>query len=113
MNDLSLLAKEAKQSKENNRHVVRLTTSYFTTNRGVSFRRDLNTLKRKSYGYLILEEEASMIDAQEAIEKIINLHSCEDGLYTVVMINPSYDVESGIIDDYDIMLIPYEEKNEN
>ncbi len=89
------------------RSVVRLKTSYWTTPRGLHMRQDLIRLKRLSWDYQILEEDAASIGAEDVWTKIVNLAECEDGLYTVETCNPSHDWESGYLDDYDYRLVPF------
>lgn len=73
--------------------VVRLSTSAYETKTGVHLRKSLLWQKRKSSGFQILKEDASMIGQLE--------------LYQVVTCNESKDWESGMLDDYDYKLIPF------
>lgn len=90
--------------------VVRLKTTAFRTSRGFRFCTDLILLKRKCQGFDFLTEECLMIGADEAIRKITNLGECEDGIYRVVLTNIQHDWESGHVDDYDFMLVPWKEE---
>lgn len=89
------------------REVVRLTTNCWRDKRGLHIRRSLTTLKRQSSGYQILEEDCSMIGADEVVRQIVNLDECEDGVYLVVTCNESKDWETGFIDSYDYKLLPF------
>lgn len=91
------------------RQVVRLSTSYYKTKRGYAVRRDLITLKRKSSGHQILDEEVYNIGPEEALCNIINLDSCKDGVYEITVCNVTKDWESGYADDWDLKLVPYAE----
>jgi hypothetical protein len=92
------------------RCVVRLTTSTWSDERGVYKKQSITYLKRLCFEYNILDEDSKNIGANEVIEKIVNLHECEDGIYKVITCNPSYDWESGYLDDYDYQLIPFKEE---
>lgn len=85
--------------------VVRLTTTAWRDSRGVHLKKSLNFLKRKCKGFNILDEDCSMVGAEEVIPRITNMDSVEDGIYEVVTCNESRDWESGQIDDYDYMLV--------
>lgn len=93
------------------RCVVRLTTSYWGDDRGVHLKKSLITLKRKSSNLDTLNEESTMIGADEAIAKITNLDSCPDGVYSLVLCNIQRDWEYGHVDDYDFKLVPYTEES--
>lgn len=89
--------------------VVRLKTSVWSDKRGLNVKRSLQYLRKKSYGYNILEEDVGMMGAEDAHRSIENIDSCEDGIYEVIACNLSHDWESGHVDDYDLRLIPYRE----
>ncbi len=89
------------------RSVVRLKTSYWTSDRGLHMRRDLVRMKRLSWDYQILEEDAANFGADHVWERITNLDECKDGLYTIDLCNQSHDWESGYLDDYDYHLVPF------
>lgn len=57
-------------------------------------------LKRKSNGVLtdLIIDDVYDIPA-------LDLHNCEDGVYMLSTANHSYDIESGTLDDYDLILI--------
>jgi hypothetical protein len=57
-------------------------------------------LKRKSNGSLM-----DLITDDVYDIPTLNLHSYEDGVYMLSTTNHSYDIESGIIDDFDLILI--------
>ncbi len=62
-------------------------------------RRDLIRMKRLSWDYQILEEDARQMDPEHVWTRITNLDECKDGLYTVGLCNQSRDWESGYLDD--------------
>lgn len=92
--------------------VVRITTSYWYDGNGLYSKKTIRFQRRKcSGGFNLLHEDCQMIGADEVIPRITNLNECEDGLYIVKTCNESSDWETPhIIDDYDYILIPYEEK---
>jgi hypothetical protein len=85
--------------------VVRLTTSMWHDKNGLHMRRDVRFLKRKSFGYNILYEDATWVGADEVINRIVNLYEADDGVYEVITVNESEDWETGCIEDYDYKLI--------
>lgn len=89
-----------------NRLVVRLTTSSYHDERGITQKRTLRFLRRKSTGHNFLEEDADILGADEVLSRVVNLPSCKDGVYIVEYCNVSYDFESGDVADYDYELIP-------
>jgi len=89
--------------------IVRLVTSAWKDNRGLHFKRDILSVKRKSKGHQILDHDSDMIGADEVIRHIVNLHECRDGIYEVVTCNERKDWESGYIEEYDYKLIPAKE----
>lgn len=86
--------------------IVKLSTGTWSDKRGLYQRKTLSFMKRLSSGYQVLREDAGMIGAEEVIGRIINLDSCDDGLYRVAVVNESRDWETGYVDDYDYELIP-------
>lgn len=83
--------------------VVRITTSTYTTNRGVVSQRTMNCLKRKSD--LSIDDFCGYI-----VESLpLNFYEVSDGLYELSAINISKDWETGIIDDWDVILVEYKE----
>ncbi len=90
------------------RTVVRVRTSAWATRRGLSVRRDVSFMRKLSGPQAcLLEEEISAVGADLAAQMIVNLDSVEDGLYTVIACNERRDWETGVVDDYDLKLIPY------
>lgn len=85
--------------------VVRLTTTAWKDSRGVHLKKSLNFLKRKCKGFNILDEDCSMVGAEEVIPRITNIDTVDDGIYRVVTCNESRDWESGCVDGYDYKLI--------
>lgn len=91
------------------REVVRISTSIWSDKNGIYCKKSITQQKRKSFGFQCLQEDIAMIGA-EAYNSIININECKDGLYQVITINASRDYETGIIDSYELKLIPFEEK---
>ena len=86
------------------RLVVRLTSSTYFTARGVSYRKDITVLKRKSSLHL-----NEVFDYPDEMLRITNLDQCEDGIYEIGWFNVTRDCETGYPDDWDYVLIPYKE----
>lgn len=99
----------AEITKEN-QTVVRVVTTSWYDKKGLHTKRSLNVLKRNSSGCNILKEECSATGADDAAKNIINLHEVKDGMYEVVAANITRDRETGCVDDWDLMLIPYTSK---
>ena len=91
---------------------VRITTSQWSDKRGLSQRRDIRYMQQLSRGFNILQDEAQQVGATEAIQKLLDLHTYEDGLYEITTCNESRDWETGYIDDYDFRLIPVDKERE-
>jgi len=89
--------------------VIKLTTSMWHDDRGVHIKRDINFLKRKCTGFNIIAEDCQNIGAEEVIPRIINLDSCTDGVYEIIICNGRRDWETNAVEDYDYELIPEDE----
>ena len=100
---VSELSKEPKPVE-----IVRLKTSSWKNKQGVHYTKSLLFQRRKSSGFQLLEEDASMICPSEVMNRVTNLFEVDDGLYHFRTCNESRDYETGIIDDYDYVLIPYQ-----
>ena len=87
--------------------VVRLKTSWWNDKNGLYSKKSLAYLKRKSVGYHPLSEEVDAVGAEDAGRTIINLDECKDGIYIVTLCNSKTDWESGLVESYDLMLVPY------
>lgn len=98
--------KEPKQHRE----VVRLRTSYWQDKRGIHIKKDLIPMRKMSFGYQILEEDAPIAGVDQLVRHIVNLHELKDGLYESVTCNESRDWETGYVDEYDYKLIPFKEE---
>jgi hypothetical protein len=110
MIDFTLSVKDGgTQEPKEHRCVVRLTTTFYQGVRGLHTKKSLTLLKRKSFGYDMLNEDASAIGVEHVLNRIIGLHNMEDGVYEVVTCNHARDWETGYIDDWDYRLIPYDE----
>lgn len=85
---------------------VRLSRSSWATSRGIFTETRLIYLKKQCQGFNVLQEDACLVDPSCVVDRIINLHQCDDGVYQVITCNEHRDWESGHIDDYDYKLIP-------
>lgn len=96
---------------ENSEHrcVVRLKTAFWKSERGINEQKSLSFLKRKSFGFNILDEDCSNIGASEVMQRIVNIVDCADGVYEVVTCDETREWESGVIYDYNYKLIPFQE----
>ena len=95
--------------RSQNRCVVRLRTSSWADQNGITTTKKLTFLKRQCRGFNILKEDASDISAQEVIDRITNLDTCSDGVYEVVTCDEGRDWETGYIDEYNYKLILFVE----
>lgn len=87
--------------------VVRLKTSAWKDSRNnLHLKKSLIFLRRKYVGLLfnIFEEDITQLGADHVMDKVININSCDDGIYMVVMRNIHRDSETGTIDEYDYRL---------
>lgn len=98
-----------KQYKEEppNKTIVRLRRSAWHDNDGVYEKISLKYLKRQTKGFNIFDDDCRMAGADGAVRKIVNLSLCDDGLYELQTCNHSTDWETGIVDDWDYILVPY------
>ncbi len=92
------------QNNETHKVVVRLKTSAWADGKGIHIKRSLTYLRRKCVGFNGLEEDAIIDGAEQAIESIINLSDCKDGIYEVVA--------SGYEDEWEYKLVPVPPPNE-
>jgi hypothetical protein len=91
--------------------VVRVKTEWWHDNNGLYQRKCIKFMKRVSKGaYNILKEDSDNIGAEEVFCAITNIDECDDGLYTVNTTNVQHEWETGCVDSYDYVLIPYKPK---
>ncbi len=88
--------------------IFRVSVGFFTTKEGgYSKRINLNNLKRKSCGTCNkctwLDE--CEVDSIKGINDVIH-----QKMYKIEMTNISHDYESGLVDDFDLILIEHIEK---
>lgn len=89
--------------------IVRVTISSWLDGRSLHYKKSLTTLKRKSSGYgLILLEEEDLHSDPDLIKRIINFNEVDEGIYELKVINEWREPEWGIVEDYDLILEPYE-----
>lgn len=91
--------------------IYRLVTSFWHDDKGAYTRKELRIMKRMSGGgghYPPFHEDLGNCGAKSPIERIINLHEVDDGLYTLVTTNERRDWESGCVDDWDYLLVPHQ-----
>ncbi len=87
--------------------VVRLTTNaFYNKHQGLVYARRLKKLARKSSGIDFMEEDCACVGAEDFANYITNLHSCQDGIYRLVVTEETRDWETGIVDDWKYKLIP-------
>lgn len=96
-------------SKQKSRCVVRLRTSYWASKDRINIKKELIFLRRRSVGYPLLYEDLDATGAEDVVVRITNLDQCSDGIYEVHTCNEYRDRETGYIDDYDYVLVPYED----
>ena len=89
------------------RCIIRLSTSAWRDKRGIYLKKEIRYMRKLCTGYNTLEEEADSIGLIEAIQRIVNLDKCSDGIYEVLVCNESRDWETGYTDDYDLQLAPF------
>lgn len=89
--------------------VVKLATTTWADNRGLHTKKSITFLRRKCAGFNVLEEEAGAVGAVDAVNSILNLDECEDGIYEVIVCNETHNWESGHVDGYDLKLIPFKD----
>ena len=104
------------------RTFVRLSTSYWSDDRGIYTKKSLRYLRRKGAkgkkrtldykgipdSFNFIEEDVNCIGPKETLDLIRNLRDCDDGVYEVVFCSVSTDWETGYVDMYEYKLIPYE-----
>jgi hypothetical protein len=93
------------------RTVVRLSTNVYMRGDALVQERRIYTLKRKSIGYNVFEDDLEMIGT-EVWNSIKDINNTPDGKYIIDMCNMSRDWESGTIDEWDLCLTPYTEEDE-
>lgn len=94
-------------SRKQSACVVRLTTSFYMRGGACCFTQSLRPVKRLCSGWSILEEEVHQIGVKETLQRITNLSECPEGLYRLIVVNQQRDWETGAVEDYDLMLVPY------
>lgn len=91
------------------RVVVRIRTSCWSDRRGLHMKRDITYLKKLSSGFNFFDEDVGCVGATDMFSQIVNLNELDDGIYEVVPCNFSTDFETGVVDDYEYTLVPYQE----
>ena len=84
--------------------VVRLSTNRYLHKDKVVESRELRLLKRKSRGGL-----SDLIYDYDLDIAELKLHEYEDGLYELSTRDHRYDIESCVLDSYELYLAKYEE----
>lgn len=82
--------------------IVKVKTSTYVTGGKLRTVKDVYTLKRKST-YDLLHEEIRNIGEDLIIQ---NVDDVEDGEYKLITCDHEYDRESGILDGWELILIP-------
>lgn len=83
--------------------IGRVTSSTYFTANGFETKKTFRILKRKSQ----LEVRDFIDDLEYGLP--INFNEVDDGIYELICTNYSKDWETGIIDDWDVKLVPYKE----
>ena len=89
--------------------VVRVQTEAYKRGDTYFYGKSLRVLQKQST-FDLLKEECDSVGTTDGLENILNLHKVENGVYWLVAVNISKDIESGYIDDWDLKLIPYTEE---
>jgi hypothetical protein len=84
--------------------IVRVRHSNYISKNSMVSTTTATLLKRKSNGSL-----CDLICDPDLDIHQINLSSYEAGLYRIITRSHSYDIESGLCDDYDLALTPFTE----
>ena len=84
------------------RCIGRIAASQYETQRGFAYTKRFDVLKSKS----TLRVDDFIGDISEILP--INFFDVDDGLYELTVVNESRDWETGIVDDWDVQLIPIE-----
>ena len=92
------------EQKIENICIVKITTDFWSDNKGLYLKKSIRFLRRKCKGFNILEEDCSQIGADWVINNIVNLDKVKDGIYMVNTINEYRDWETGYIEGYDYSL---------
>jgi hypothetical protein len=87
------------------REIVRVSTSYWHDKHGIYSRKNIRRLERKCIGPDLLPQDASMIGADFVFRRILNIRECDDGIYQVVTCNEWKDWETGLVEEYDYILV--------
>lgn len=77
----------SKNTENEHRVIVRISTSYWSDNNGIYSRKSIKKLKRKSFGYDPLGEEIFASGAEDTWKTFLNLDGLNDGIYEMI---PSY-----------------------
>lgn len=110
MNDLSDLIQQAKQSRRvQPRVIVRVTTESWSDHRGINETRRIRFLRRQCREHNFLEEDAHMVGARETLERIVNWRGLPDGVYQVFTTNLCSNWETGLIEEWDYRLEPFDD----
>ncbi len=85
---------------------VRLKTDIWHNSRGLFRRQSILFLKRHSSGWQPLKEDSDDFGSDVVGERIVNLHECEDGLYTVSTCNVKGQGTEDVEYDYQLDPVP-------
>jgi hypothetical protein len=88
--------------------VVRIKTNIYDSGSGITYKKTVNLLKRKSTG----EYHPFFDDESPAIQwscLMTDLHSLEDGIYEVITLNTDYNWEYSVYEGVGYKFIEYKE----
>jgi len=95
-------------SEPDNIAVYRVSTSYYQKGDAYHFDRSIRKMRRMSgVSFDLLSEDVSAAGVDSTLPSIKNLCKVGDGLYTLQVGKIHTDWETGIVDDYDLVLVPY------
>lgn len=108
MSDLISNIEKTPDDKDICRTVVRLRRSYWSScGEGINCQITLRYLKRFCRGYNVIREGCFEVGVEKEYKNIINLDECKDGIYEIITVNESRDWETGHIESWQYMLIPF------
>lgn len=88
--------------------VVRVDKNFYRNKSGEFVSQTkLRVMKKLSFLSNVFEEDFSCCGPEDTIDRIVNLYEVKPGLYEMITVNQTTDWETGYIDGWDYLLIPY------
>ena len=99
------------QNLPESKTIVRLTNSWYQSSNGAYVKKtEIRPLRKQCTGFQPLSEEVDCVGVSEAICKIVNLDSCIDGVYElIVRYERNWDYY-GCVDDVEFILVPHKQE---